>query len=95
MVTNACVHLVTREQIAMVCTLTKLEIAQELCFSKAMKTRKKWAPVQAGHHYSERTAPIQTLCHGIFTDQSIFRYAWEYYFPRKFKFWFTWELHKA
>ena len=40
--------------------------------------------MQTGAHYRERTTPILTLCHGVFTDQSIFRYAWEYFFQRKF-----------
>ena len=35
--------------------------------------------VASGAHYSER---ILTLCYNVFTDQSIFRYAREYYFPR-------------
>ena len=33
-----------------------------------------------GAHYPERTTPILTLCHGVFTDRSIFRYTWEYFF---------------
>ena len=45
--------------------------------------------ITSGAHHSERTAPILSPCHGVFTDRSIFRYAWEYYFQRKFKFKFT------
>ena len=46
----------------------------------------------SGAHNPERTTPILSLCHGVFTDQSIFRQVYNYYFLRKFTFRFAWVL---
>ena len=39
--------------------------------------------IKPGAHYPERANPILGLCHGVFTDQFIFRYILEYFFRRK------------
>ena len=38
---------------------------------------------QSGAHNSERATPILGLCHGVFTDQFIFRHILGHFFPRK------------
>ena len=42
-----------------------------------------------GTHHLELTTAGLGHCYGGFRDQPIFRKAWEYYFPRKFKLRFT------
>ena len=44
--------------------------------------RHKWWPL-AGVHNPERATPILGRCHGIFTDQFIFRHILGHFFPRK------------
>ena len=36
-----------------------------------------------GTHNPERATPILGLCHGVFTDQFIFRHILGHFFPRK------------
>ena len=36
-------------------------------------------------HNAERASPLLGLCHGLFTDQFIFRYILEPFYPRKCK----------
>ena len=36
-----------------------------------------------GAHNPERATPILGLCHGVFTDQFIFRHILGHFFPRK------------
>ena len=42
-----------------------------LCFLVSFPDQRDCS--QAGAHYQERATPILSLCHGVFTDQFIFR----------------------
>ena len=49
--------------------------------SKLIRVENK--STNTGAHNQERATPTLGLCHGVFTDQFIFRYILRHFFPRK------------